>query len=78
MPAGDRLRSSPRNKRPAAPSRSTGDGGKIMTTSDQYMTPSGQYQWEYSRPLFWILVGAGYVAAAFALYFMFNNAVLHS
>jgi hypothetical protein len=42
------------------------------------MTPSDRYEWEYSRPLFWILVCAGYVAAAFSLYFMFNNAVLHS
>jgi hypothetical protein len=40
------------------------------------MTSSHQHEWECTRPLFAILVCAGYVAAAFAFYFMFKGAML--
>jgi hypothetical protein len=41
------------------------------------VAPSDQYEWQYTRALFVILVCTGYVAAALALYYMFNNATLH-
>jgi hypothetical protein len=40
------------------------------------MTPSDQSESPLARPLFTILIGAGYVYLAVFFYFMFNN--IHS
>ncbi len=41
------------------------------------MTSSETGQWEFSEPLFLVLICAGYVALALCFFFMFNQANLH-
>ena len=39
--------------------------------------PAVSREWPLSKPLFVALVGVGYVCAAFAFYFMFNQIGAH-
>jgi hypothetical protein len=50
---------------------------KLAAGSRESAPPTESREWPLSKPVFVALVGVGYVCAAFAFYFMFNQIGAH-
>jgi hypothetical protein len=46
---------------------------KLAAGSRELASPTEDREWPFSKAVFVALVGVGYVCAAFAFYFMFNQ-----
>ena len=49
----------------------------VAAGSQESALPTQEREWPLRKPVFVALVGVGYVCAAFALYFMFNQIGAH-
>jgi hypothetical protein len=54
-----------------------GSMNKLAAGSRESAPPTESREWPLSKALFVALVGGGYVCAAFAFYFMFNQIGAH-
>jgi hypothetical protein len=49
----------------------------VVAGSRELAPPTEDREWSLSKPVFVALIGVGYVCAAFAFYFMFNQIGQH-